>query len=113
MNILNTKEEALANAAKNNSSEQVSLTCHFDKGRQHSVNEPENRKSEHVEEQVKTVAECGSSLGKGTEIYFDLIERQWRRVEERVMRRMEVMVKEMMENAMRMTREIMEKADMR
>ena len=54
---------------------------------------------------MKTIAECGSSVGKGTEIYFALIEREWRRVEERVMRRMEVMVRERIENAIEITRE--------
>ena len=105
MNILNTKEEALANAAKNNSSEQVSLVWPSDKGTQNPVDEPKYGKSKHEEEKVKTVAECGSSQGRGTEIYFALIEREWRRVEERVMRRMEVMVRKGMENAMEITRE--------
>ena len=73
MNILNTKEEALANAAKNNSSEQVSLVWPSYKETQNPEDEPKKRKSEHGEEKVKTVAECGSSIGKGTEIYVALI----------------------------------------
>ena len=105
MNILNTKEEALANAARNNSSEQVSLVWYSDKGTQNPVDEPKYDKSKHEYEKVKTVAECGSSLGGGTEIYFAFIEREWRRVEERVMWKMEVMVRKRMENAMEITRE--------
>jgi hypothetical protein len=109
MNILNTKEEALANAAKNNSSEQVSLVWPSHKEIQNPLDEPKYGQSKHEVEKVRTVAECGSSLVMGTEIYLALIEREWKGVEERVMRRMEVMVRKRMENAMEMTRENSEK----
>ena len=80
MNILNIMEEALANAAKNNSSAQVSLVWPAYKGTQALIDEPKYGKSKHEKEKVKTIAECGSSVGKGTEIYFALIEREgWRR----------------------------------
>ena len=91
MNIWDVKKEALANAAKNKSSEQVSLVLPSKVNTFFQVSDQELRlmtnpdyhevrKVTHPDEHHKMVPECGSYQQNN----MALIENEWRGVEERV-----------------------------
>ena len=98
MKMFERKEEALANAAKNKSSEQVSLVL---PSKDQTINQADEEKIEKVERQ-KIISDCGSSLAKPLclDIYMALIDREWMRMEERLLMRLDRLVKEKMEKAM-------------
>ena len=95
MNMFERKEEALANAAKNKSSEQVSLVL---PSKDQTINQADEEKID--KEKQKIISDCGSSLAKPLDIYMALIEREWMRMEETLLMRLDRLVKEKMEKAM-------------
>ena len=95
MIMFNIKEEALANAAKNKSSEQVSLVWNPARYTTNLADEQKHANTEQIEEKSQIVADSGSTAAENhLEIISSLIDKELGNIEEKMTRRMKDLVEE-------------------
>ena len=102
MNLFERNEAALANAAKNKSSEQMVFVLSSEDKTRIQVDNPSFMKVNNPGETKKIISDCGSSVAEPLDIYMAWIDRECIRLEERMERRMERMVDEKMVEVMEM-----------
>ena len=95
MDMTRVKEEALANAARNKSSEQVSLVC---QQKQTKAKENKCTGTEQMKEKEDFIENYSNSTNKKCENILDLIDKECKNTEEHITKRMEVLVEEMVKN---------------
>ena len=99
------KEEALANAARNKSSDQVCLVPPSNKGEGKPADKDEQSMGENERESVNVQYGSYNMKQHNMDILLALMDRNLKHSEERVRQRMHVLVKEMMKNVTEMVQD--------
>ena len=95
MDMTRIKEEALANAARNKSSEQVSLVW---QQKQNIAKENKGNIKESSNDKQASISSSPNLTHRKRENVLDLIDKECQNTEDKVTKRMEVLIEEMMKN---------------
>ena len=95
MDMTRIKEEALANAARNKSSEQVSLVWQH---KQNIAKENKDNIKESSNDKQASISSSPNLTHRKRENVLDLIDKECQNTEDKVTKRMEVLIEEVMKN---------------